>query len=68
MRASARSSVDLPHALGPTIAVNEPVRDRDVEPLGDDALVVGERQVVAVQARLAHPLPLRHSRVSSQVR
>ena len=43
-RASARSSVDLPHAFGPTIDRERAVGDRDVEALGDDALVVGERR------------------------
>ena len=63
MRASPRSSVDLPHALGPTMAVNESSGIATSSASETTRLVVGEREVVPLQA--AHA---RHSRVSSQVR
>ena len=39
-RASARSSVDLPHPFAPTIAVILPGHEREVEPVDDGAVAV----------------------------
>ena len=45
-RPSARSRVDLPQPLGPTIAVNEPSVSCEVEVVDDDAVAVGEPDVL----------------------
>ena len=45
-RPSARSSVDLPQPLGPTIAVKEPSVSVEVQVVDDDAVVVGQPHVL----------------------
>ena len=50
IRASARSSVDLPQAFGPTIATNSPSSMRTSSVLDDDVLVVREGDVRARRA------------------
>ena len=57
MRASPRSSVDLPHALGPTMAVNEASGIATSSASETTRPVVGERETVALQAAHAPPLP-----------
>ena len=49
-RASARSSVDLPQPLAPTIAVMRPGGDVEVEVVDDDAVAVGERDALGRRA------------------
>ena len=49
--ASARSSVDLPHALGPTITVILPSGTSKIEAVGHDVAVVGERRPSVGRAR-----------------
>ena len=77
-RARARSSVDLPQALGPTITVTLPSGTDSDEPVDDRVVVVRETDVFgprrAIAARPAgrrtgaHNAPVRAWRVSSQSR
>ena len=56
MRTSARSSVDLPHAFGPTIAVKPPSGMSTDRLSRDDGPVVGERHPRALSGAVAAAL------------
>ncbi len=58
-RANARSSVDLPLALAPTIAVIRPAGSGTSTPVQDVALAVADGQAGGVQA-----VRLRHRRIA----
>ena len=60
-RANARSSVDLPHAFAPTIAVIWPGGQRHVDAVQDVALAVADASAAGAQA---HAVRLRHSSIA----